>query len=487
MKSRILIYQLCFLILSMSVGIASETLNLETFISTVLERNPGVRRIIVQASVAEGELRSSQGIEDFFLNSDVSFAGSEPDQITGLEPDKYDNFGYKISLDKLNVKTGTRYGISYNEQYTNRSPALVNIGSDYHSPSLTLRLTQPLLKNAKGILDSLNMDINELDLNRIKLQTEEELESYLTGLVNLYLNWYLSDRVLSISYEVYQHALEQEKVVKLKFEREIVEKYELLRIQEILEDYHARWLQAKGEYEGLTRKIERQMLLDSRDTYSPDDLSESRILNPDSRDIDYLRTSSRLKGILDNLAEQQDVLIRAKNNEQKAAVDLSLGYTRHGVNEDYYDAHISSLENDDYFVALKYSYPLGNREFSGNYMSQLARQQYIKSDIKQKMIDAEAALAYWMALEKQVYQALESVERKIVLAQKKLEEEEHLYEIGQLNLFELIQDQPSQLQSRLDKERLFVGWLQIKLNIGELLDLNLTSDNIKQVVENNTL
>ena len=62
-----------------------------------------------------------------------------------------------------------------------------------------------------------------------------------------------------------------------------------------------------------------------------------------------------------------------------------------------------------------------------------------------------------------------------MLAARKLKQELELYHIGQLDLFELLQDATTQLESRLNRTRQFVQLQQIRLSIGELLDRNLES------------
>ena len=89
------------------------------------------------------------------------------------------------------------------------------------------------------------------------------------------------------------------------------------------------------------------------------------------------------------------------------------------------------------------------------------------------MIDAESSLANFQEQETQLALALESIDRKIALATKKLTKEQRLYKIGKLDLFELLKDQTAHLESRLQKEQLYIRLLTLQLNIGELLDKNL--------------
>jgi len=98
---------------------------------------------------------------------------------------------------------------------------------------------------------------------------------------------------------------------------------------------------------------------------------------------------------------------------------------------------------------LEYKYPLGNRKASGNFQSQQAKKQQIESDTKQRLIDAKANLANLDSQSSQLLVAIKSIERKLILGEKKLEKELHLYKIGELDLFELLKDQTAHLESRL--------------------------------------
>ena len=189
---------------------------------------------------------------------------------------------------------------------------------------------------------------------------------------------------------------------------------------------------------------------------------------------DFIKsTSSRLKEILDALKRQQIILLEAKDNARDSDLNLSFGYTRHGVDDSLSDAHSENLDNNDYSLMLEYTHPLGNRQASGNYQAQVASKRQLEADTQQRMIDVESNLANSQIQEAQLIIALKSSDRKIELATKKIKQEQRLYKIGKLDLFELLRDQTTQLESRLNRERLFAQLLVLRLNIGELLDRNL--------------
>ena len=455
----------------------SQELNLDNFIQSILKNNPGVQKILYEKDVAAGARDASHGIDDAALTSSIGLSHTEPDKIFGSEPTRSDNKNLNLSYNRIFSDTGTRMSLGYSNLYTDRNPASAFSGSQYYQPSFTLRLTQPLLKNAGGIQDSLNIKTSELNYKLSELSSQENLESYITQLASLYIDWYLSSRELSISKEVHQQSIAQEKLTRTKVKRQVIEPYELLRAQEIREDYFSRLQQAKGRYIALTRQIQHQMNSNKPvSTLIPVNPKNSNLLSSSQsilREENYLETSSHLKDILDTLRKQQEIILHAKDNARSSDLNLSLGYTRHGIDGSLSDAHDSSLNKDDYSIMLEYKYILGDRLSSGSYQSQLAKTRQIESDTKQRLIDAKAALTSLEIQSSQLKIAIASTDRKIKLGTKKLKKEQRLYRIGKLDLFELLRDQTSHLESRLNRERLFTQQLILQLKIGELLDRNI--------------
>ncbi|MCK4705148.1 MAG: TolC family protein [Gammaproteobacteria bacterium] len=456
----------------------AQTLDLDSFVQSILKHNPGVQKILSEQDISAGNLESSLGVDDGYINSSLSLVHSEPNQITGAEFLESDNKLLDVSYNRVFSDSGTRLSLAYGNQLTDQTPALP-VGDQYYQPSFTVRLTQPLLKNSGGVQDRLNVELNQLNFKLSGLSSKETLESYITQLATLYIDWYLASRELEISKEVYQQAVEQEKLTAIKVKRQVIESYELLRSQETREDYYSRWQQAEGRYLGLMQKIGLQMNLEKNngvDEWSPQNPEDAQLFSAKQtmfRGAEYLATSSRLKEILDSLKQQQIILLEAKDNARDSDLNLSFGYTRHGVDASLSDAHSDNLDKNDYSLMLEYKHPLGNRQASGNYQAQVASKRQLEADTRQRMIDVESNLANSQIQEAQLIIALKSSDRKIELATKKIKQEQRLYKIGKLDLFELLRDQTTQLESRLNRERLFAQLLVLRLNIGELLDRNL--------------
>lgn len=468
----------CLVLFLYSNQSAAEELGLDSFVHSILKNNPGVKKILADKDVAAGARDASLGIDDATLSSSLNLSHSEPDEVFGSEPDTSDNLNLNLSYNRLFSNSGTRLSLDYNNLYTDRNTPSA-AGTQYYQPSFTVKLTQPLLKNAGGIQDRLNIELSQIDFNLSKLSSQENLESYITQLASLYVDWYLASRELKISEDVHQQSIEQEKLTRTKVRRQVSESYELLRAQEIREDYFSRLQQARGRFIGLTHQIRAQM--NSKEALAKTKLEplnpkNSNLLSDSSsslRAAGYLESTSRLKSILDSLKQQQIILLEAKDNSRSSDLNLSFGYTRHGIDEALSDAHNTNLNKDDYSVMLEYKYPLGNQKASGDFQSQIAKKRQIESDTQQRLIDAQANLANLEIQSSQLKLAIKSVDRKISLGQKKLKKEQRLYRIGKLDLFELLKDQTSHMESRLNRERLYTQQLTLQLKIGELLDRNL--------------
>ena len=472
---RQLIIILLLVPFSLPVLADNVTLSLDGFIARATAKNPGVQRILAQDDIAAGQFESNQGVDDTTLSVDASREKSEPNAITGFEPNSLDTNSYGLGLERVFSATGTRVNAQYRNTNTHQTPAAVLAGADYYQPSVTLQITQPLLKNFGGVQDELNVELSRLNLDATRLQTKEELESYLTRLAALYADWYLAHRETQIAKAAYENGLQQEDVTRLRVRRQVAERHELYRVQEFAQGYYAQWQQALGRFRGLSKEITLQIAATKQQTFTPvDPALAGLVVSTNTTKHNYIRTDSRLKAILDNSLAREMVLKKAQRNALLPDLDLSLGYTRHGVEPDNGLLPEDDNERNDYAVQLQYRYPLGNKAARGQYRARLAEEKLTRADVQQRLIDAEAQLTNTIEQANQTQLALEAIEKQIKLGARKIKAEQRLYRIGRMDLFQLLQDQSTQLNNELNREQLASQWLKLRLTVGELLDRNLS-------------
>ena len=448
-------------------------LSLEAFLQAALDRNPRIQAILAAPGVAAGELLAARGIDDPVLRVEGSSARTQPNSLFGFEPSETRDQRLGLGLERVVSATGTRLSLDYLNQRTVRSPPLASVGTRFYQPSLTLRLTQPLLRNAGGVQDRLDRELAEAGLALARLQALEDLESTLTGLARLYLDWYIARREADILGAVYRKARAQERLVRLKVAREVAEPYELLRMREAREGYRARWRRARGRAEGLEARVRAQAGLGAARLRPAPPAGGPLAVAPPPGGAAYLETRSRLRAILDRNLERQRRLLAARRDARRPQVDLALSYRRHDLDASLDDALGSRLEKADYALGLVYRRPLGNRAARGRYAAQEAALARLEQDTRQRLLDARAALADLEARIHALEETLAALRRQVRLGREKLREEERLYRIGRLDLFQLLADQGTQLEQELALAQQQVELLRLRLDRGELLDRNL--------------
>lgn len=466
--------------------VQAQGLSLDEYILTVYKNNPGVQAILADEAIATARLNGSHGIDDTVVVASLGQAHSEPDPITGKEASQIDKQDWALAVERIISQTGTRLSLAYGSSTTEQlDPQLGALTGPYQQPSLTLQLTQPLLKNFGGIQDRLNIKQERLGLELARLGVREEIESYISKLSALYLDWYLAYREMQILKRVYEQVIEQEKVIRLKVKRQVSESHELLRIQETRQDYYSRWQISIGKYRGLGRQIRNQMATATQDQdYTPQAPRDSRLLGNVELTGDhqrYLQEASRLRRVLDLLAMQKSNLLQAKEDARSADLSLGIRYSLHGVEDSSLAAAETGMHRNDYSLSLQYRYPLGNRQAGGRFREELASQRKLDAEIQKRLIDARSSLDNYVEQIHSLEQALAASNKKLELAQKKIKQENRLYKIGRLDLFQLIQDQKSLLESQISNVQTQTQLLKLKLGVGELLDRNLKILAIKEL------
>lgn len=386
---------------------AGGELDLDGFLRAALERNPGIRAILAAPGVAAGRRLAAQGVDDPLLRLESSGGRTQPDTLFGFEPSETRDLQLSAGVERVVSNTGTRLAIELTERRTDRSPPLTSIGERFYQPSLTLRLTQPLLRNAGGIQDRLDRELAELGLRLARLEALEQLEDRVTRLAGLYLDWYIARREADILASVVKKAREQEALVALKVQREVAEPYELLRIRQVLEGYRARRQQAAGRAAGLRARVLAQAGLAPTAVDRPAPPAGGPLVGAHRpRGRAYLETRSRLKAILDINLDRQGRVLAARADARRARLDLALSYSRHDLDASLDDALSSRLDKEDYSVGLVYRRPLGNRAARGRYQAEAAELERLQEDSRQRLLEARAALADQEARIRALHEAL---------------------------------------------------------------------------------
>jgi outer membrane protein len=457
-----------------------EKLTLDDFISRTILNNPTVRAYVQSHQEAKGQEYASRGIDDVHFDSLFSMARKENPQITGYDSTLDKEIAYRVGLSKVVSQSGTRLSASYQNAWLKGNyPAIVtnlfNPINPLYTPSVTLSLTQPLLKNWLGAQDQLGKRLSRINLELSQVSYQENIETFISEMTDLYLKWLRSYNDSNILNDVYKKVSEQVSLVRKQVEAKVSEKSDLYRILEQQANYKALWEGAMAGFEGYSKEVAAMMApLDPPNNISPAPVDGTFLSKYRSRTngLAYLKERSRIRRILDYTSDNQEVRLKADKNARLPELDAFVDYSRVGAASSFGRSHGSTFNNDDVSGGLTFTVPLPDREARGNYRAQKAALARTNYENERTMLNATSQLEAFYEQEQRLAQQVKAYQEQVKYGRLKIDDEKDQYDDGRLSLFQLLQDVSTYISQSLDLETSKVNLAQVRLLIGELTDVN---------------
>lgn len=471
------------LILPAAAWAGARPVSLDFFIAETIRNNPTVKGYIKQYAESSGSEYAARGIDDVRLDSLFTLARNENPQLTGFDSTLDKRIAYEVGLSKLVSQSGTRLSAKWGDSWTgSRYPpspipgVTITPATPLYAPSLTLELTQPFLKNILGIQDRLDLNVKRIQLKATELSYQENIEKFISEMSNMYLSWLNSYTNAQTFRYVVRKVAEQVKLVRDEVEAKVAEESDLYRALEQQAFYKAALEGYLADFESTTREVAAMMY----PNHPPANIKPvktggtfiDRII-AEGTGMDYLKHSSRLKGILDLSQDVQTTVLRANKNARLPDLNLFVKYRRHANAQGFNNSHGSAFNNDDVSGGLNVSVPITNRAARGTYHAQQAAVKRVQYENDRTMLDATSKLAALYKKKMRIEKQVKAYEQQFRYGRKKLEEEEEQYTDGRLTLFQLVQDQTEHISNSIRLEGSKTELAQTKLAINELTDRSL--------------
>jgi outer membrane protein TolC len=463
------------------------SLTLDGFISQTIRNNPTVRAYVQAHSEAAGAEYAARGIDDVGLSALFSASREEMPDTSGSSSTMDKNLSYGVGLTKLISQTGTQLEAKYQDawQRSQYPPAVAAFGpmNPVYTPSVTLSLTQPLLKNIMGRQDQLNLRVRRIQLKTSVVQFQENVEAFISDMSDIFFRWsnaYYNSRFLR---DIYYRTLEQAKLVRKQVKAKVAEESDLYRILEQQENYRGQMEGAFAQFEGLTKEIALMMQPENPPSNIIPDTGTSFLKKATSRKdgIDYLQSSSRIRKILDYSLATQGEVYRAKKNARLPGLNLVVEYGRLGAASEFGNAHGSSFDKNSISGGLNFQLPITNRAARGEFREQSARMKRVEFENERTMLNATSRLEALYDQHRRISRQVDAYEKQVHYGDLKLKAEMNQYQDGRLTLFELLQDVSTYTSQKISLNAAHVSLARIEVLIGELTDMNY--DLFKGVID----
>lgn len=355
----------------------TNTVSYSSYMEAIRDLIPEMKINAVSETNAEMNLLNAKGSGDVNLtaqlgaigtygaNSTVSSMGGQSAEATGIRAG--------IGVGSLIPYSGTRWSVNLtHNSYLDGRIYYGNGGSDKfqnYYPSLTIEVTQPLLRNFFGALDRYPIKNAEYSLTIAKLQRRLDDTSVLASYQKIYYQWIMYEKLLSYYRSMYITARNFENQMRARYQNGLIDNdsYQNARSQTMVySDYYA---QNRVFLDSLLTSI--AFFIPDITNYSPDHAAWDAYLNLGSNmEMENVAFGDSVNGQIAYQSRlQAEYVLEAMKSGNLPDLSIVGSVNLNGItpNTSGYFKSFGSMTNVDFFAGVQFSYPIGDRANKAQY------------------------------------------------------------------------------------------------------------------------
>lgn len=337
----------------------------EMKINAVSETNAEMNLLNAKSSGDVNLTAQLGAIGTYGANSTVSSMGGQSAEATGIRAG--------IGVGSLIPYSGTRWSVNLtHNSYLDGRIYYGNGGSDKfqnYYPSLTIEVTQPLLRNFFGALDRYPIKNAEYSLTIAKLQRRLDDTSVLASYQKIYYQWIMYEKLLSYYRSMYITARNFENQMRARYQNGLIDNdsYQNARSQTMVySDYYA---QNRVFLDSLLTSI--AFFIPDITNYSPDHAAWDAYLNLGSNmEMENVAFGDSVNGQIAYQSRlQAEYVLEAMKSGNLPDLSIVGSVNLNGItpNTSGYFKSFGSMTNVDFFAGVQFSYPIGDRANKAQY------------------------------------------------------------------------------------------------------------------------
>ena len=196
---KLIILLLTMTTIQAAAAVSRKPLTMDNFITTALANNPAVQRIRATYNESRSLSAKTAALKDLFLSAGTAWSWYNK-VFSGGTLSATDKNEWSVYA-TLSKKFPKLLGMDTSLSFAHSSILSTDSGGssdNSHTPSLTLTLTIPLLKNFLGRVDKNDLKKMNLAMHMADRYETEALEALLVTLKTAYINWALASEKASI-------------------------------------------------------------------------------------------------------------------------------------------------------------------------------------------------------------------------------------------------------------------------------------------------
>jgi outer membrane protein TolC len=468
---------MCITVIAFSNQVCAQenvsVISYEQFIATITQKLPDIKINALKVQKAYNEVEKAKSIDDTNLTAKGQYARQKM-YTTGkslYEPDyKQSYYGY-TGIEQTLPSTGTRVslGLEYNSSSITGNltipPQAYTV--DEYRPSITATITQPLLKNAFGIIDRYGKNSAAMKLEIQKIQQLQDDQSVLNYYKKLYFNWILYKQALDIWQESIANARSLVDSVQHKAKAGLAENDDVQRAVSSFLSYQAQYKQYEIAYKSICDELSLYFDKSVAPRINDMNIMFDSIVSEEYAEVPFEQTRSWL--IVKKNMDVMQYTIKVADNSTLPQMNLILSASRKNYSDQQREA-LSKLPDTDYSVGVEFSYPLGNH----NADAQLKDYELSLKELENNLLITHNS--YYKSL-RSIIQSLNGYKELIATHSKNLQAlisqrqtEQKKYEQARLDLQYLINTENSIAMEKLTLLQLKVGLVGYYIDYKDLTE-----------------
>ena len=455
---------------------ANKPLTLKQALKIALEKNLEVKLAQLEAEKGQTHIDSAESTFDTTASATADWKEDrDKPASTSLSGTKTITGNLNAGLTKK-IITGTTLDLQFKNIYK-ETDATSSALKTYWDPKLELNITQPILKNFFGVNDRNNLKVGELKNLLSRYRSQDQMETALSQISKLYLDFSAAEETLHIKKEALEHAKKLYAANKKKLKLGTIEETDLLASEANVLSRENDTLISKNNWELAHENLKVALEEKTAVVFVPKDpvtFHEETFELAKSIEEAFKNRKEYLVAQKD--LEQKNISLSVSNNSLFPQLDLVATLASNGLDNDYPKAvnDIGSLNYPTYYAGITFKFPLENNSAKSTYdqnriekLTALYTFQKLQNEIHLDMAQHLKTLTTFALKAK-------STDQINALRRKKMLEEEKKFNQGRSSINFVIQFQEDYLNSSIQKIQAMVDYEKEKLDFkkaqGTLLD-----------------
>ncbi|MBT5855190.1 TolC family protein [bacterium] len=357
--------------MSMVTPAAAQSPALQALIEDALKTHPLVEQTALEYWAGSEKYFAANGINDWNLFLSASLKKGLGSQGFNSFSDDGQYHEFSTGGSRVFSATGTRLKVAAGYTALIDQPAFGGFESpNTYKPNISFTITQPLLKNAWGLMDRYPIQSAGIGQRLALIKYHEDLESLVEVLVGAYLDWQLAEVKTDIFEKQLQAATQQKDVTTRQFNRGAAEKSDLILAQQNEVSKRMQYLQEKVNLNHQILQIETiiNRELSSLDVDPSSFLTQVNLPTRNlTSSLAHLVGSGNIIETFRLSAELQALNVSAKKNQREA--DLSVFLTNEsGASNTTWDTSVNDVgANQSLTTGVALNIPLENNVAVSDY------------------------------------------------------------------------------------------------------------------------